>query len=278
MTTTAPLSRRRFVRLAAAGTGVAAGAAMVPASVVRAGSAEAEGGADLSGWDTAVGDGVWTGPGQDPVSLDDLALAHQGDRSRLVANRHERGVMAHAIAYRRRSGLPTLDGMHAAAVEFRLPDVPTTSNLDYSAQTIEFGLFIWDGDDTRLDHGLAIQWVLNPWVREFGQIRAWSMTGDGPTWQQVGWAEPDTTWHRVEIRYRPGSSTARVRLDGAPVEIAETLTPKPANWGPGIGGRLQVELVSVWPGENPRAPAHRAEFRNWLWGSNHGRSFFGAFR
>lgn len=280
MTTITPssLSRRYALRMAAAGAGATLVGSAWPANAAHAAESEAEGGRDLSGWDMAVGDGIWTGPGQAPVSIEDLELAHGGDHSRLIANRHERGVMAHAIAYRRRSNLPSLDGVHAARVEFRLPDVPTTSNLDYNAQTIELGLFVWDGDDTRLDHGLAIQWVLNPWVEEFGQIRAWSMTDDGPTWLPVGRAQPDTAWHRVDVRYRPGSSTARVTLDGTPVEIAETLTPKPANWGPGIGGRFQVELVSIWPGENPRVPAHSAEFRNWLWASHHGRSFFDAFR
>ncbi len=259
------LSRRYALKLAAAGAGVALVGSAWPTNLAHAAAPSDEGGSDLTGWDLVIGDGVWTGPGQAPVGPDDIALAHTGALSELAANVQRRGVMAHAIAFRRYLDLHRLALRHTAEIEFRLPDLPTTSNWEYNAQTLEMGLFVWDGPDTRLDHGMAVQWVLNPWVPEFGEIRAWSMTEQGPVWLPVGSLTPDTAWHRMYIDYKPGSGLARLELDGHRIDVAETLTAKAAHWGTTIDARLQAEIVSVWPGPNPSVPSHRAEFRNWAW-------------
>ncbi|MEQ8439390.1 MAG: hypothetical protein RIB65_18005 [Ilumatobacter fluminis] len=274
MTTITPssLSRRYALRMAAAGAGVALVGSAWPTNAALAAAPSNESGADLAGWDLAVGDGIWTGPGQSPVGQADIALTHAGTVSELAANVQRRGVMAHAIAFRRYFDLHRLSLRHTAELEFRLPDLPATSNWEYNAQTLEIGLFVWDGPDTRLDHGMAIQWVLNPWVPEFGEIRAWSMTEPGPVWLPVGSLAPDTAWHRLFVDYKPGSGLARLEVDGRRIDVAETLTPKAAHWGTTIDARLQAEIVSVWPGSNQSVPAHRAEFRNWAWRTTPGRS------
>ncbi len=222
-------------------------------------------GADLAGWRTVLGDGVWTGPGQASPTIDDLRTTHLGTHSALEANVHERGVMAHNITFSRFPLEDDLGRRHRATVEFRIPKVPTEADWTYNSQTLEIGMFIWDGPNTRLDYGLAIQWVLNPWTDEFGQIRAWSMTADGPTWVAVDYLEPDTEWHVFDCLYRPGQRAA-VRLDNKnSVEVEETVTPKDPDWGTTTDARFQVEIVSVWPGANPSVPVHTAEFRNWKW-------------
>ncbi len=255
--------------MAGVGIGVAAGHSMF-GSIGRAAASGPDviSGSDLSGWEVAVGDGLWLGAGESPVTLDDLDTVHHGTHSELIANVHERGVMAHNITFRRRSALGELDLLHSAQVEFRLPDLPTTSNWSYNAQTLELGLFVWDGPAARLDHGLAVQWVINPWVPEFGALRTWTMTESGPVWQPIGALTPDTEWHQAEVRYRPSTNNATLRIDSTPIPIDETFTTKHDDWGNTIDGRFQVELVSVWPGANASVPAHRAEFRNWSWATS----------
>lgn len=173
--------------------------------------------------------------------------------------------MAHNITFDRFTAPDGMQRTHRASTLFRIPEVPTDASWHYNSQTLEIGIFVWDGVETRADYGMAMQWVLNPWIDEFGQIRAWSMTDDGPEWLAIDYLEPDTEWHRFDCVYRPGGA-AVLRLDGgAPVAIGETRTPKHPSWGATVDARFQMEIVSVWPGVNPSVPAHTAEFRDWSW-------------
>lgn len=222
------------------------------------------GGADLTGWRVVVGDGVWSASGERSVSDADVETRHRGTYSELFANVQSRGVMAHNITYLAMPDVDELKMTHRASIDFRLPVEPSTQG-SFKAQTLEIGLFVWDGIDTRLDHGLAMQWVLNPWVPEYGALRVWRNTARGPRWERVGFLEPDIAWHTVSIRYRPKSGLVQLRLDQRQVDVSPTLTPKPDSWGSTIGARFQVEAVSLWPGERSSAPVHRAQFRNWSW-------------
>lgn len=225
---------------------------------------EQRSGSDLSGWRTVVGDGVWAASGQAPVSTADIDTEHLGTHSELQANVRRRGVMAHNITYTAMSNLDRLESTHRAAIEFRLPAVPSIAG-DYKVQTLEIGLFVWDGADTRLDYGLAMQWVLNPWVSDYGALRVWRNTARGPRWERIGYLEPDAVWHEAEFAYRPNSGVVRLRIDDQRIDVSPTTTPKPESWGNTIGARFQVEIVSLWPGERSAAPMHRAEFRDWTW-------------
>lgn len=222
------------------------------------------GGADLTGWRVVVGDGVWAASGERAVSGGDVATEHRGTYSELFANVQRRGVMAHNITYLAMPDVDELRMTHRASIDFRLPAIPSTTGI-FKSQTVEIGLFVWDGVDTRLDHGLAMQWVLNPWVPEYGALRVWRNTARGPRWERVGYLEPDIAWHTVSIRYRPKSGLVQLRLDQQRIDVSPTLTPKPDSWGANIGARFQVEAVSLWPGERSAAPVHRAQFRNWSW-------------
>lgn len=258
------MDRRRFLTSMAAAGAVAMVADGVAPSVADA-QAVSYSGADLSGWRTVLGDGIWTGPGQGAPSTADLRASHLGSHSLLEANIHERGVMAHNITFDRFTASDGMTRTHRASTEFRIPTVPTVADWTYNSQTLEIGVFVWDGVSTRSDYGLAIQWVLNPWVAEFGQIRAWSMTESGPEWISVDYLEPDTEWHTFNAVYRPGGA-ATVRLDSKDnITIAETVTLKDPSWGATVDARFQMEIVSVWPGANPSVPSHAAEFRNWAW-------------
>ncbi len=257
------MNRREFLATTAAASTLAFGATALRSTPASAQATYASG-ADLSGWRTVLGDGQFVGPGQSPLSLDDVETVHSGTHSSLRANIHERGVMAHNITFDRFSDRDGMNKTHIADVEFRIPTVPDDGNWSYNCQTLEIGVFVWDGADTRQDHGIALQWMLNPWIEEFGTVRAWSMVDGAPEWVPVGYLEPDTEWHAFRCAYRPGGP-ASIRIDETNVEVAETITPKDPSWGPTVDGRFQVEIVSVWPGVNPTVPAHSADFRNWSW-------------
>lgn len=224
------------------------------------------GGRDLSGWDQALGDGLWSDPDSRQPSERDIARRDLGTHSEIIGNVHRRGVMAHAIAFKRLFDMPSFATQHNGSAEFRIPQVPTTADwLTYNMQTLEAGLFVWDGPNTRLDYGVAVQWILNPWIREFGDLRVWTQDDDGPAWVTVGHLEPDTEWHTVEMQYRPDGHGTFLRVDGDDLPVNETFTEKHDDWGRTIDGRFQLEVVSCWPGRHPKIAPGRAEFRNWEW-------------
>ena len=246
-----PRLRRGVARVAA---GLLVASALTSASsservVSASGPTASLSGADLTGWRVVVGDGIWTAAGERPVSEGDVATQHRGTYSELFANVQRRGVMAHNITYLPMPNVDELKMTHRASIDFRVPAVPSTTG-SFRAQTIEIGLFVWDGIDTRLDHGLAMQWVLNPWVPEYGAVRVWRNTARGPRWERVGYLEPDIAWHTVSIRYRPKSGLVQLRLDQQRIDVSPTLTPKPALVGPNRGRSL--------PGGGRVAVARRA--------------------
>ena len=122
---------------------------------------------------------------------------------------------------------------------------------------------MWDGGDTRKDYGLAFQWVLNPWMSSFGDIWCWTQTSGG-SWGPSTVLSPDQQWHRAEFVLDIRNAAASMAIDGVGVPSAFTANEK-VEWGPETAARLQAEIISLWPGNNPVAPSHRAEFRNWNW-------------
>lgn len=255
------LSRRRLllslpaVPAAALATKVAPAEAMVTRSY---------GGPSLRGWDVVLGDGLYAAPGEQPVSLADIRSDHYADQTELVANPSRRRIMAHNITVKTVESASALRRLHRGAYSFRLPYLPQVDNFDLNAQTIEGGIFIWDGPATRLDYGVAFQWALNPWMDEFGDIRTWT-EWDGGQWQKVGFLTPDTEWHRVRFGFDPVNRTSSITIDGLFFPSAYSRTPKPEDWGTEIAARLQAEIISLYPGEDNPGTLHRAEFRDWSW-------------
>lgn len=220
-------------------------------------------GANLLGWETVVGDGILARPGQAGVSMSDIATNHLATHSELQANIQSRGVMAHNICFKRIIDDMALSYRHAASFEFRLPFIPDHGDQSQNAQTFEGGMFIWDGSGDRRDHGLGFQWLLNPWMAEYGQIYKWSMSHAG--WRPVVRLEPDTAWHAVSIELDPRSKLAELYIDDLHIDRVYTRRRKAEVWGQETAARLQAEIISLDPGSNDVAPAHRAEVRNWTW-------------
>jgi len=221
-------------------------------------------GRDLSGWEVALGDALYARAGEDPVTLDDIETVHAGGYSELYANVRRRVIMAHNITFKRIVDDEAFQTIHTAAFRFRLPYLPVADeSADLNAQTLEGGLFVWDGGGTRLDYGIAFQWVLNPWFR-FGELRTWT-DANGGEWAAVGHLAPDTQWHEVKMAIDYPRQTTALWIDNAHLLTRYTATPKPETWGTETAARLQAEIVSIYPEPRGLRAAHRAQFRDWTW-------------
>ncbi len=120
-------------------------------------------GTNLSGWEVALGDALYARPGEPPVTISDIETVHETAYSELRANIQRRIIMAHNITFKRIIDNEALQFIHTCTYKFRLPYLPTAdTNADLNAQTLEGGIFVWDGSQTRLDYGMAFQWGLNP--------------------------------------------------------------------------------------------------------------------
>ena len=264
------MRRRHFISsVGAAGVAAAVGIPIVKAS----GSNDVAGpvdpllasGADLKGWVTTLGDTSETTPDRRPRRTDVARLDH-GSHSELIANREARGVMAQAHASKRFAVVPSAAGRHDALVDFRLPTKAATGRGSNVGQAIEAGLFVQDDSDRTIDRGVAVQWVLNPWVETYGDIRMCTDTGSGIEWRTVANLSPDNEWHSLAMCFAPESGRTRVKLDGRDLPAEKAVTVR-HQVGGNFQGRLQVKTQSVWPGDHQSMPPFRAEFRDWRWRS-----------
>lgn len=224
-------------------------------------------GADFSGWEVVVGDGVWAAPGEPPVDDNDIETVNCGDYSELRANIQARRIMAHNITFRRIIDERAFDYVHTCGFAFRLPYLPATSNIELNGQTVEGGIFIWDGRDSYLDYGIAFQWMVNPWGGDdfsFGDIRCWT-DRDGGSWAKVGALQPDTLWHDVKFVLDCQRETTALTIDGIRYPSSFTGTTKPETWGTEIAARLQAEIISLYLGDAGPAVQHVVEFADWYW-------------
>ncbi|MEV8509466.1 hypothetical protein AB0368_32185 [Actinoplanes sp. NPDC051475] len=257
--------QRRFLSLL--GTAVAAGMAATVglASPAMASPAETVGaGSDLSGWETVVGGGTFAAAGQASVTSADVAAENRRSYTSLRSNVGHRGVMADALAYKRMTGATMMNVVHRAGYSFQLPSVPSTAGGSRNAQTVEGGLFVWDGAKSKVDNGTAFQWVLNPWVSNFGQLRVWS-SANGGSWVPAGYLKPDTAWHTVTFQVNPVAQKVELTVDGGVLPATYTKMPK-ASWGTDVSARLQVEAISLWPGSAATsAPEHEVWIKDWNW-------------
>lgn len=136
-----------------------------------------------------------------------------------------------------------------------------------NAQTLEGGIFLWDGLTTRLAYGLGFQWILNPWGvtgSQFGDIRAWTDINDGE-WVNVGHINPDTQWHEVNMSLDFRGQATLLTIDGLPYTSYFAGTSKPDDWASANVALFQAEIISIWPGDSDIRALHKAQFSNWFW-------------
>jgi len=237
-------------------------------------------GTNLKGWKWELGDALCPPlippeppapprcPGEAPVDITDIKTVHRDYYSELRANIKRRVIMAHNVTYRRIISEKMLLYSHVCVYQFRLPYLPRPVVTDlWNAQTLEGGLFVWDGANTRLDYGTAFQWDINPWRSEFGDIRTWTANGGPGQWVKVGHLKPDTRWHGVKMVVNMPLQTAALLVDGIQYPAEFSKTSKPDSWGPEVAARLQAEIISIDPEPSGQRAAHKARFRNWKWGA-----------
>jgi hypothetical protein len=217
-------------------------------------------GQNLSGWILSLGDALYAAPGEAPVVLGDIQTQDNNNHSLLRANVNVRRIMAHNITFKRFIGADAFNYDHHCQYQFRIPYTPSQDNVGLNPQTVEGGLFIWDG--LASDIGLAWQWVLNPWQNDYGTIMTWG--GDNVEWQPVGYLRPDTRWHTVQLILNTTSEIAQLRIDGRDYSAPYSVTSK-SGFGTEIAARLQAEIISLFPSESGLGALHEAQFRNWSW-------------
>ncbi len=228
-------------------------------------------GVNMDGWKLALGDGNYAAPGEDPASMQDIETRHDETLSEVRANIRQRNIMAHNITYRRENDAQAQQAMsfvHSFTCEFRLPYLPSVENTEENAQTLEAGLFVWDGVLTKLDYGMAFQWGLNPYEC-FGEVRSSIEGVSAAAWEPVGYLEPDTEWHTftmivdyLKMVEHPDQATL-LQIDG--VTYSSYFVGFPKRWPATISAGIQVEAISIYPYETVPGALHRVEYRNWHW-------------
>ncbi|MCA9926973.1 MAG: twin-arginine translocation signal domain-containing protein [Anaerolineales bacterium] len=217
-------------------------------------------GANLSGWEVTLGDSLYNCSGALAVTLADIETVHQNTYSELKANIAPRKIRAHNITFKRFVDDTALNFVHIGGYKFRLPYLPQPDiGTELNGQTIEGGLFVWDGVMEVLDKGIAFQWVVNPWNP--GSINTW----DGTGWVEVGTLALDTAWHEVMLVVDYQHELTALKLDGTPIPTLFSRTAK-GGWDSNIAARLQAEIISVDIEDACNMQAmHQAEFKDWYW-------------
>jgi hypothetical protein len=203
-------------------------------------------GPSLAGWKTELGDARYARSGERPVDSDDIQTAHYPSYSELCANIKRRIIMAHNITFYRIIDTTALQTVHTCGYKFSLPDRPRKdTNAGKNGETVEGGIFVWDGGKTQLDYGMAFQWVINPWSEQYGDLNAWN----GTKWLPVGHLNPEapaTTWHEVKMKIDYPRQTTALYIDGQQYMSYFAIEQK--EWiDPQIAARLQAEVVSIYP-------------------------------
>ena len=222
-------------------------------------------GKDLSNWQTTLGDGVYALPNQLPVDTSDIETEHLGEYSVLRANVQGRRIMAHNITYKSLSCNEAFNHIHTIGYSFRLPYMPSTEACLCNGQTFEGGFFIWDGANTRLDYGIAFQWMLNPWLSSLGTIQLWMDDGESQFWAPAGRLKPDMEWHSLQISFSNCENIKRLIIDSVSYPSVLTKNPKSSEWGSGVDARLQAEVINLWPGDAECIGLQLVEVKDWFW-------------
>jgi hypothetical protein len=257
-----PTAAAGLVMGAAAVNVQSAGTAAVPASMEF-------GGESLNSWEITLGDALYNRAGEAPVSQDDIETVHHllppgHSYTELLANVNRRVIMAHNITFYRIIKDTAFDFVHTCGFKFMLPYSPQQDTAaEYNGQTIEGGIFIWDGSKTKLDYGIAFQWVVNPWDKS-GDINVWN----GTDWPRVDNIDLATgtpfIWHEVRMVVNCPQKRTSLSIDGKSYPSQYTATKK-TGFGPEVAARLQAEIVSIYPEPAGLKTLHKAHFKDWYW-------------
>ncbi|GLB47982.1 hypothetical protein [Neptunitalea lumnitzerae] len=223
---------------------------------------KSESGVNLANWTVVLGDGNYAAPGVAPVSAADIATSNTTAYGLLEANVDNRRIMAHNITYNKIVETTALSVTHTATYTFKIPYTISTGNTNFNGQTVEGGLFVWDGVSTQLDYGLAFQWVINPWDANYGKVFYWNGSG----WTYLGCTlTPDTNNHEISFELNIANQEAYITLDGVTYTQNVFSETTKSGWGTTVDARFQAETISIYPSATGSVPSQKVEFKNWSW-------------
>lgn len=260
----AMINRRDFLKVG--GALLAGGLVSTKVNLAQAREAESPAllqGVNLSGWTVVRGDAEYPEGG---VNDNDIKTAHLAGYSEVRANVLRRIIMAHNITYKKVINPALLNYFHKCEISFRLPYLPQqNTSSTVNGQSVECGIFIWDGPGKRRDFGMAFQWLINPWgdVNDpQGTIRTWT----GNAWIHVGHKPVNTQWHTAKMAVDFSRNTTSLIIDNKYYPSQYSSTAKPPSWGNTVDARFQAECVSVDPRpDNIMKALHKVQYRNWKW-------------
>ncbi len=222
-----------------------------------------ESGPNLDNWIVNLGDGNYTAPGEAPASAADIKTINKTKRSIVKANIHNRRIMVHNITFHKIVDPTALTDVQKATYKFKVPYTISTANTDFNGQTVEGGLFVWDGPTTELDYGLAFQWVINPWDPEYKNLFYWA--GDSG-WAPLGVSlEPNTKYHTIEYYLDIPNSEAYLTINGIKLSQNVFSETTKEGFGASVDARFQAETISLFPPETGTIPSQKVNFKNWTW-------------
>ena len=256
-------NRRDFLKLSSAL--LAGGLASQKSVAVQADSVKAPilyQGPSLAGWTVTLGDALYPPGG---VDESDIGTQHFPGYSEVRANIKRRVIMAHNITYKNITEPNAFNYIHTCSVSFRLPYVPVQDpTATLNGQTVEGGIFIWDGPSTRLDYGMGFQWFVNPWGDGNlppGALRVWN----GKGWIRVGQMAVDTNWHALKMVVDFKRKSTLLLIDNKYQLSRFSKTAKDPSWGNTVDARFQLEGVSIYPEPDNLKAMHRVQYKNWKW-------------
>jgi len=223
-------------------------------------------GKTMAGWQIAVGDGLYTAPGEEPVNLSDIRTTHADTHTTVEANVLGRDVMAHNITYAWERGGGVDEAVQVFETDVRLPYVPVASgDAAYNPQTIEAQVGSWDGERDAI---CAVQWRINPYTAEYGAVALWTPGhNEIGEWTIVDSLPVDTRWQRWVFEIDPNARRCAYTIDGRTYAAPTPLNAKPG-WGSLEGAHVGIEIISIYPGTGEaaiRGKPHYAEFKEWRW-------------
>jgi hypothetical protein len=257
------LNRREFLKLGSAL--LAGGLASQKPLAVQAEPLEAPTyqGPNLAGWKVRLGDALYP---PDGVQDSDIATKHFPEYSEVRANINRRVIMAHNITYKLIIDPNAFNYIHTCSVSFRLPYLPAQNpSATLNGQTVEGGIFIWDGPNTNpFDYGMAFQWLVNPWgdgKGPSGSLRIWN----GKAWVRVGQLAVDTNWHSLKMVVDFKRKSTLLLIDNR-VFLSRFSKTSKIGFGNTVDARFQLEAISIDPRPaNTIKAMHRVQYKNWKW-------------
>ncbi len=221
--------------------------------------------ANLNGWETVVGDGLYLARGESTVKDADIATINCGEFSEMLANLQRRRVMAHNITFKRIHDDKALEYIHTYGLKFRLPFKPAMDITQMNGETVEFSIFVWDGKNTRTDYGAGFQWKVNPWDGgSLGLVNYWK----DEAWAPLAKLNLDNEWHDLRFVVNFKTSQTLMVIDGVSYPLQMSKTKKSSDWSNEISARVSAEIISLYPGSEEVRVIHQLEVKDWYWNWN----------